>query len=406
MNRREFFRTAAGSGLAAAITSGLSFGKDANSPTGTEPNKPSKENFPQVPRRQLGKAKIDVASLSLGVMFDARENEIVLHKALQWGVNYWDTAYGYAGGKAEEGIGAFFAKYPDKRKEIFLVTKASGAHDSATRTEKLQASLKRMNTNYIDLYFGVHGLSKGEELTPELKQWAADAKAKGLIKYFGFSTHGNMTECLEAAAKNADWIDGIMTSYNYRLMQDPKFMAAVDKCKAAGIAIVAMKVQAGKSDKANEKPLDRYFLDKGYTEGQAKIKTILQDDRLCSACLSMNNIAYLTANVAAVLDKTKLSQADMEFMNGYAKETATGYCSGCGLCNSAVPQMPYINDVMRSLMYNHKYENPALAKETFANVQARVNCKISEVDYSKAESICPNRNEIGKLMLEAEKLLA
>jgi len=405
INRREFFKTAAGAGLASAIaaSSVLAAATDTNKPA--EPKKPAKQTYPQVPRRKFGRTDITVPALSLGAMFDTIENQIVLYKSMQWGVNYWDTANGYSGGKSEEGIGMFFAKNPEKRKDVFLVTKASGAHDSASRTEKLQTSFKRMNTNYVDLYYGVHGLDNPADLNDELKKWAADAKAKGLIKYFGFSTHRNMTACLQAASK-LDWIDAIMTSYNFRLMQDPQFMAAVDACKAAGIALIAMKTQGGRSDTEDEKPLDRHFIEKGFTEGQAKIKTVLQDDKICSANVGMKNVAYLTSNVAAVLDKTQLTQSDLDFMGDYAKQTSSGYCNACGVCAAAVPQMPYVSDVMRSLMYKHKYDDVKLAKELFAQTCSKVNCKISSIDFSAAENICPNGNKIGKLMLEAEKLLA
>ena len=338
-------------------------------------------------------------------MFDIMDNQILLHKCLQWGVNYWDTANGYAGGRSEEGIGLFFSKNPEKRKDVFLVTKASGASDSASRTEKLQTSLKRMNTNYIDLYYGVHGLENPADLNNELKQWAADAKAKGLIKYFGFSTHRNLAECLMAASK-LDWIDAIMTSYNFRLMQDTKLNAAVEACNKAGIALIAMKTQAKPSNVEDEKLLDKHFLDKGFTDGQAKIKTVLQDNRICSACVGTTNISLLTMSVAAVLDKTNLSQSDLEFMNNYAKQTCSGYCTGCNACVAAVPQMPYVSDVMRSLMYHRNYSDKTLAKQVFAQVAGKVNCPISSIDYRAAESVCPNGIQIGKLMTEAEKLLA
>lgn len=403
INRREFFKAAAGGGLAAAMTSGIAFGADANLPA--DSNKPAKTALPKVPTRPFGKAKIPVPVLSLGVMFDATESQVLLYKSMDWGVNYWDTAHGYAGGKSEEGIGMYFAKNPEKRKDVFLVTKASGAGDSASRNDRLQTSFKRMNTDYIDLYFGVHAMDNPADLNDELKNWAADAKAKGQIKYFGFTTHKNMTACLEAAS-NCDWIDAIMTSYNFRLMQDPKFMAAVDACIAKGIAIIAMKVQSGRSDGNDDKPLDRYFIDKGFTEGQAKIKTVLQDGRICSACVGMKNVALLTSNVAAVLDKTKLSQSDLDYMHNYAQQTAGGYCNACGLCAAAVPQMPYVSDVMRSLMYHNKYGDVKTAKELFADVQAKTNCRIGSVDYSAAENICPNGNQISRLMLNAERLLA
>jgi hypothetical protein len=404
INRRQFFKSAAGAGVAAAFASASAFAADANKPV--EPNKPAGQSYPQVPRRQFGRAKITVPALSFGAMFDIIDNQLLLYKTLQWGVNYWDTANIYVGGRSEEGIGMFFAKNPDKRKEVFLVTKASRARDNASRTERLETSFRRMNTNYIDLYYGVHSLDNPADLNNELKKWAADAKAKGRIKYFGFTTHRNMTECLLAASK-LDWIDAIMMSFNYRLMQDAEFMAAVDACHKAGIALIAMKTQAQRSDVEEEKPLDKHFSEKGFTEGQAKIKTVLQDERICSACVGMTNVSLLTISVAAVLDKTELSRSDLEFMNNYAKQTCGGYCAGCGnICASAAPQMPYISDVMRSLMYHKNYGNKALAKEVFASVKSRTNIPLGSIDYRSAEAVCPNGLKIGKLMLEAEKLLA
>jgi predicted aldo/keto reductase-like oxidoreductase len=405
INRREFFKSAAGVGLAAAIASGSKFASaiDANKPA--EPNKPVNQSFEPVPRRQFGRAKITVPIVSFGAMFDIIDNQILLHKCLQWGVNYWDTAAGYAGGNSEIGIGQFFAKNSQKRKEVFLVTKASGANDAASRTEKLQTSFKRMNTNYIDLYYGVHSMTDPAQLTDELKQWAADAKAKGLIKYFGFSTHQNMAACLMAASK-CDWIDAIMLLYNFRVMQDPQLTAAIDACNKAGIALIAMKTQALRRTAENDASISKQFIEKGFTEGQAKIKTVLQDNRICSACVGMTNVSYLTLAVAAALDKTQLSQSDLQFMGNYAKETADSYCTGCNACAAAVPQMPYVSDVMRSLMYRNSYGNKALAKEVFADVARKVNCSIGSVDYTAAEAVCPNGIQIGKIMTEAEQLLA
>ena len=407
INRRSFLKTAAGAGIASALAAGTNIASaiDVNKPA--DANKPDKQpvKYPQVPMRKLGRADKLVSALSLGVMFDAVENQIVLHKAYQWGITYWDTAHGYAGGKSEEGIGKFLARFPERRKDLFIVSKASGANDSASRTERLQTSFKRMNTDYVDLYYGVHGLSKPEQLTEELKQWAADAKAKGLIKYFGFSTHSNMAECMLAASK-LDWIDAIMPSYNYRLLADAKFVESVDACNKAGIAIIAMKTQAKKSDADSENKLYQHFISKGFSDGQAKIKITLQDDKICSACVGMQSIATLTQNVAAVLDKTRLSRADVEFLENYAKATCDGYCSACGLCASVNPQMPYVSQIMRSMMYHNNYGDAALAKETFSDAVSKLSAPLRSFDYSRAESICPNKIAIGKMMSNAEKLFA
>ena len=407
MNRREFLKTAAGASFASAIAAGsvLAAVADANKPVEPNTSAKAKETYPQVPTRPFGRANISVPILSFGAMFDIVENQILLYKTLQWGVNYWDTAYGYAGGNSETGIGQFLAKNSERRKDIFIVTKASGANNATSRTERLKASLARMNTNYIDLYYGVHALSDSAELTGELKQWAADAKAKGLIRYFGFSTHKNMADCLLAASK-LDWIDAIMTSYNYRLMKNTNLSAAVDACHKAGIALIAMKTQGLSAESEDEKTLEQHFISRGFTQGQAKIKAVLQDGRICSACVTMKSVATITSNVAAVLDKTELSRSDLDFMDSYAKRTCSGYCAGCAnLCAAAVPQMPYISDVLRSLMYYRKYGDAGLAKELFAEVAGRVNGPISGFDYRLAEKVCPNRIGISSLMKEAARLL-
>ena len=108
-----------------------------------------------------------------------------------------------------------------------------------------------------------------------------------------------MAECLTAAAK-AGWIDAIITRYNFRDMQDEKMNDAVEACNKAGVALIAMKTQAKEGKKSTtdkDKELIEYFTKKGFTEGQAKIKAVLQDKRICSACVGVGrgNIEHLIA---------------------------------------------------------------------------------------------------------------
>ena len=76
-----------------------------------------------MPKRKLGKTGVEVSILNLGGMFDTINNQLLLKQALKWGVTYWDTAESYGNGLSEEGMGRFFARNPEARKEIFLVTK-------------------------------------------------------------------------------------------------------------------------------------------------------------------------------------------------------------------------------------------------------------------------------------------
>ncbi len=404
MDRRSFFKAAGAAGLGSVFVA--KHGQAENEPGAAKKTEQTK--YPQVPVRKLGKTGADVPILSLGAMFNVAENQMILTKCLQWGVNYWDTANSYVGGMSEHGIGKFLSKNPGIRKDLFIVTKASRAETIEEVEERLQISLKRMKTNYIDLYYGVHALKTPDGLTDELKQWAASAKKRKLIRFFGISTHKNMAECLSAASK-LDWIDAIMTSYNFRLMQKPEMQAAIEACHKANIGLVAMKVQGRgqKIETEGDKKLAGDFLQSGFTPGQAKIKVVLEDKRISSVCTKMQNVAMLTSNVAAVLDKTTLSSADKAAFQQYADANCDGYCAGCAnICTNAVANGQYVSDIMRYLMYYNSYGDKSRAKQLFARIPAKVRTGLLKADYSIAEARCPQKLAITKLLAEAVNKLA
>jgi len=414
VSRRNFLQTMGSVGLSSVFASAQI---KASPNSSNAPVKDQKPKLTQVPRRKLGKTDVEVPCLSLGLMYNLLDNQIILRKSLQWGVNYWDTSNNYAGGNSERGIGKFFSNNPDARKNVFLVSKASGARTVADVENRLQTSFRRMKTDYIDMYFGVHGLEHPSQLTDKLKQWVITAKKKKQIRLFGFSTHENMAQNLSAAAK-LDWIDAIMTSYNFRVMQDPEMPAAIEACHKAGIGLIAMKTQGKpvweirtEADKwvltEAEKKLTEHLLKRGFTTAQANIKIVLDDERFSSVCVGMASIAHLVENVAVTFDKTKLAQADKVLFKKYAEVTCSGYCAGCAnICSAALPELPYVNDIMRYLMYYNSYGEKDRARKLFAQIPINVRNRLLSTDYSTAEARCPQRMPIGKLMAEAVSKLA
>lgn len=406
INRRNFLKTIGAAGLGSVFASSQ-LKADPNEPNAVQ--KTEEPKFPELPQRKLGKTGVEVPVLSNGLMFDVTSNQLILRANLQHNVTYWDTAIGYAGGNSEIGIGMFLAKEPEVRKKLFIVTKASGARTVADVEGRLQASLKMMNTDYIDLYYGVHGCDNPEsQLTEKLQKWAEDAKKRKLIRYFGFSTHKNMEKCLMAASK-LKWIDAIMTTYNVSVMQNPQMQEAVQACNEAGVGLIAMKVLLGaqKKQAEAEDKMVTHFLDKGYTREQALIKAVLEDKRIAAACIRMENITLLRSNVAAVLDKTSLTRADTDVLRKYAAESCGGYCAGCAyICDAVLPNMPYTSDIMRYLMYYNSYGNHQEAKELFAQIPGDVRSKLLSTNYGPAEARCPQCMPIGKLVAEALGKLA
>ena len=400
VSRRGFLKFASAAGIGSVI--GTKVFAEPNDPNG---QKEQSAQPLELPKRKLGKTGVQISSLAVGLAFDLIDNQIIMRKAVDWGATCWDTSHIYGNGNAELGIGKFFGGNPDVRKKIFLITKASGAKNMEDVEKQLQTSFQRMKTDYIDLYFGVHGLDNPARLNDEMKKWVEKAKERKVIKYFGFSTHANIADCLMGASK-LDWIDAVMPSYNFRLMQDKKLTDAVQACYDAGVGVIAMKTQ-GKEISPNEadKKLIEHFSAKGFTEGQAKLKFVLEDKRIAAGCVR-GDIVHLKQNVAAVLDKKELTQLDKEVFKNYAAETCSGYCAGCAnICESQVADVP-VRDVMRSLMYHNNYGDTQMAKQTFAQIPADVRSKLLTADYRLAEQRCPQHMPIARLVREAVEKLA
>ncbi|MCP4623412.1 MAG: aldo/keto reductase [bacterium] len=386
--RRDFFKTVAMAGAGSMMAPVAQVAEAA-------------ETKSQVPQRPFGKSGINVSILSLGGMFNIKSNQIMLKQAMRWGVTYWDTADSYHRG-SEKGIGKYFSKYPEDRKKVFLVTK-SDSRDPKGMSKLLERSLDKMKTDYIDLYF-VHGVYSTHELDQSIRTWAEEAKAAGKIRLFGFSSHSNMEKCMLAAAR-LGWIDGIMMTYNYRLMQTDAMQRAVEACVKAGIGLTAMKTQGGeavRTDSETELKLAGRFMQKGFTEAQAKLMAVWQNPAIASICSQMPNMSILMANTAAAMDKTKLSATDAKLLQQYAHETRKNYCAGCtGICESAIAEKAPIGDVMRYLMYCRSYGDRAHATAEYRKIPPKIRARLTGIDYSTAEQKCPQKMAIAQLMQEA-----
>jgi len=113
--------------------------------------------------RMLGNTPLKVSEICYGTMTfgaytDVKESEEIFNKALELGINFFDTAEVYGGkfGYSEEILGKIMK---DKRKDIILSTKVHGfmepnRYQSRKEIiETLEQSLKRLKTDYIDVYF-------------------------------------------------------------------------------------------------------------------------------------------------------------------------------------------------------------------------------------------------------------
>ena len=148
-------------------------------------------------RRKLGKSALEISEVSFGCMSlgeDERENIFLLHKSLELGINYFDTADLYQHGKNEETLGKAFK---DKRDKVIIASKAGNqwradgsGWDWNPRKDYILScadnSLKRLQTDYIDL-FQLHGGTIEDNIDETIDAFEILVKA-GKIRYYGISS--------------------------------------------------------------------------------------------------------------------------------------------------------------------------------------------------------------------------
>ncbi len=129
-----------------------------------------------------------VGGFHVGRMTDD-EAQKTIELAIERGIRFFDNAESYVGGEAEIKYGKFLN--PKYRDEVFLMTKTR-ARTKKEAQEHLEGSLKRMNTDTLDLWL-IHAIDNENDVEERLNggvlDYMLEAKQKGIVKHIGFSGH-------------------------------------------------------------------------------------------------------------------------------------------------------------------------------------------------------------------------
>jgi uncharacterized protein len=322
---------------------------------------------------RLGRTGLKVSDISFGSA--SMSDPAVVRHALARGINYFDTAESYRWGGAEEAIGEALK---GRRNEVMIASKTkAGAGDTrADMMTALERSLKRLQTDRVEVYFN-HAVNDVDRMkNPEWAEFTELAKRQGKIRFRGMSGHGsNLTKCLDYAIDN-DLVDVILVAYNFA--QDPSFYdklrhtfhwsaiqpdlpRVLDKARKKDIGVIAMKTLMGarlNDMRAYERP--------GSTFSQAAFRWVLSAPQVDVLVVSMNTTGEIDEYVAAS-GTARVTGADMELLERYALLQSGRYCqSACNDCAGSCPQDVAIAEVLRTRMYDVDYGDPLLARTEYA----------------------------------------
>ncbi|MBI4852577.1 MAG: aldo/keto reductase [Acidobacteria bacterium] len=378
--------------------------KDNSAPTALEP--PNTLAGKKVPTAVLGKTGVTVPILVHGGGYEL--NTVMVARALELGINYFDVADCYLGGQSEVVLGKTLQKLGN-RKDVFIVSKYH-PKNPADMIEGINGRLNSLQTDYLDAYY-LHQLGDGEYpkdcanwlKSKEWKEVGERLKKEKKIKFFGFSCHAaNLPEALEAAAEGG-FIDLVMFRYNFRSVNSDALNRAIDKAKKANIGLVAMKTQGGRVSfqaKADG------FKEKGFNQAQSTLKAVWSDGRIDTICSNMPSLQIVQENAMAALEN-QISEVERKLLDEYARETNHLVCHGCdNICSPHVSTPVKIGDTLRYLMYHDNYQDPIMAKSLYSKMSVDARNAILATDYRQAELACPHNLNISKMMADAAKKLA
>jgi uncharacterized protein len=338
--------------------------------------------------RALGKTGLKVTRV--GCAAGSEPNPDILARALELGINYYDTARIYGGGKSEQVLGKALQ---GKRDKIVLASKTY-SNTKAKILEDIETSLKTLGTDHLDIYHQ-HSRHNPKEITDEMIETMELVKKQGKARFIGVSTHdpNAMVDFILKIGK----FDVVQATYSYAIGA-PFRDAAIARLHKAGIGVVAMKVVIAtatpKGDKGN------HLSNEG---GLAAIKWVLRNPGISTTVPWSETMEELEINFRAMAEE--FTPADEKILFARNEQIRDLYCRMCFQCKGKCPKGVPVADELRFLAYNDFKGNFQEARESFRDLPEGVR-SIRCGDCSSCVIQCPNGVKVHERLIRAQKLLA
>ncbi len=307
VSRRDFFKQGVAALSVAALAEQVIAQTSSASATG-------------LPTRVLGRTGQRVSILCLGgwhigAVKDENEAIRIMHAAIDEGLTFFDNCWDYHGGRAEEVMGKALAM-DGKRKQVFLMTK-NCERDYAGSMKNLEDSLRRLRTDYLDLW-QFHEIVYDNDPDWVFEKGgikaAIEARKQGKVRYIGFTGHKDPLIHLKMLAKPFDWDTAQMPinvmDAHYRSFQKE----VVPECLKKNVGVIGMKGLGG-----------------GGTQGRLVAAAGLTPQECYRYCLSlpvasqvvgMISMEQLKQNIAIARDFRPMTSVEREALLARVKEEA------------------------------------------------------------------------------------
>ena len=344
--------------------------------------------------------------------YDKAEAEVL--KAVELGINYFDTAYIYPG--SEEFLGRCVKKN-DLRDRIMIATKLPQylVKNRASLDKFFEEELARLQTDHVDYYLMHHmtDYAQWERLQRlGIEDWIRERKASGQIRHIGFSFHGN-SEMFLKILNAYDW-EMCLVQYNYMDETSQAGRIGVEAAAAKGIPVMIMEpLRGGKLvDLLPDKAKREIASDpNGWSPAEWAFRWLWDQEGVTCVLSGMNSIAMIEENcrIASVAEASSFTDHEYQMIDkikAYINENTKVNCTGCRYCMPC-PKGVDIPGIFSC--YNHMYsENKLSGRKEYLQTIAlrREPADVSLcIECGKCEKHCPQTIPIRQKLKEANKAL-
>lgn len=367
---------------------------------------------------------LEISALGMGAMrlpvidgndaeIDVKTTEEMVAYAMEHGINYYDTAWGYHNGNSETVIGNALKRYP--RDSFFLTTKFPGYDlSNMDKVETIfEEQLKKCQTDYFDFYLfhNVCEMNIDAYLEPKygIYDYLMEQKRNGRIRHLGFSAHGNydtISRFLKAYGKGMEFCQ-LQLNYLDWTFQDGR--EKVELLKEYNIPVWVMEpLRGGKLASLSPENEEKLKALRPEESIPAWAFRFLQSIPEVTVTLSgMSDMTQLQANIRTFEEDKPLSDKEMETLLKIADDMLgkkTLPCTACHYCVSHCPQgldIPELLNLYNEHVFTEGGFIAPMALSSYPNDKKPDAC----IGCRSCEAVCPQQIKISEAMADfAEKL--
>lgn len=366
---------------------------------------------------------LKLSALGMGTMrlpvFDgdeARINEAAAEEmityAMEQGINYYDTAWGYHDGNSELVVGRALSKYP--RESFYLATKFPG-YDLANMPkvkEIFEKQLEKCQAGYFDFYL-FHNVCEMNidaylDEKYEIYSYLMEQKKNGRIRHLGFSAHGScevIKRFLDAYGKDMEFCQ-LQLNYVDWSLQDAK--AKVELLKEHQIPVWVMEpLRGGRLAKLSEEEAGKLKALRPEEKIPAWAFRFLQGIPEVKMILSgMSDFEQLKENIQTFEENKPLNEEERETVLSIAEGMMKNNlpCTACHYCVSHCPQKLDIPTLL-DLYNEHSFTGGGFIAPMVLGTMPEDKQPSACVGCRSCEKVCPQQIKISEAMADfAEKV--